>query len=60
MNMDIRDDDSEQLREWSAQSGPHANRAAMVLMAADGMPLTAIARRLHTTRATVTAWSSAR
>ncbi|ONI82899.1 hypothetical protein ALI144C_17715 [Actinosynnema sp. ALI-1.44] len=54
--MDIRDDDAEQLREWSAQSGPRANRAAMVLMAADGMPLTEVARRLRTTRSTVTAW----
>nr|WP_052478473.1 helix-turn-helix domain-containing protein [Kibdelosporangium sp. MJ126-NF4]CEL18391.1 Mobile element protein [Kibdelosporangium sp. MJ126-NF4]CTQ97874.1 Mobile element protein [Kibdelosporangium sp. MJ126-NF4] len=54
--MDIRDDDIEPLREWSAQSGPHANRAAMVLMAADGMPVTEIARRLGTTRSTVTAW----
>ncbi|WP_173134157.1 helix-turn-helix domain-containing protein [Kibdelosporangium persicum] len=54
--MDIRDDDIEQLREWSAQSGPHANRAAMVLMASDGMPLAEIARRLRTTRSTVTAW----
>ncbi|ALG09163.1 helix-turn-helix domain-containing protein [Kibdelosporangium phytohabitans] len=54
--MDIRDDDTEQLREWSTQSGPRANRAAMVLMAADGMPLTEIARRLRTTRSTVAAW----